>query len=49
VGNFLIPRRRIRQSFQNVSEFDRGRIVAYRDSGLSYREIGARVGRHPAT
>ncbi|MBJ5579765.1 hypothetical protein JGG64_23155 [Salmonella enterica subsp. enterica serovar Derby] len=23
--------------------------MAYRDSGLSYREIGARVGRHPAT
>ncbi|MBJ5459487.1 hypothetical protein JGG43_23985 [Salmonella enterica subsp. enterica serovar Typhimurium] len=23
--------------------------MAYRDSGLSYREIGPRVGRHPAT
>ncbi|MBJ5505485.1 hypothetical protein JGG47_23225 [Salmonella enterica subsp. enterica serovar Derby] len=23
--------------------------MAYRDSGLSYRKIGACVGRHPAT
>ncbi|GFU63969.1 transposable element Tcb1 transposase [Trichonephila clavipes] len=33
------------RSFDQVSEFDRGRIVAYRDCGLSFREIGSRVGR----
>ncbi|GFX05415.1 transposable element Tc1 transposase [Trichonephila clavipes] len=31
------------------SEFDRGRIIAYRDCGLSFREIGQRVGRNQAT
>ncbi|UYV71756.1 hypothetical protein LAZ67_9000276 [Cordylochernes scorpioides] len=31
-------------SFDRVTEFDRGRIVAYRDCGLSFREIGSRVG-----
>ncbi|GFW02511.1 transposable element Tcb1 transposase [Trichonephila clavipes] len=29
-----------------VSEFDRGSIVAYRDCGLSFSEIGSRVGRN---
>ncbi|GFW25316.1 transposable element Tcb1 transposase [Trichonephila clavipes] len=33
-------------AFDQVSEFDRGRIVAYRDCGLSFREIGSRVGRN---
>ncbi|GFT23029.1 uncharacterized protein TNCV_1857971 [Trichonephila clavipes] len=32
-----------------VYEFDRGRIVAYRDCGLSFREIGSRVGRNLTT
>ncbi|GFW86011.1 transposable element Tcb1 transposase [Trichonephila clavipes] len=36
-------------AFDQVSEFDRGRIVAYRDSGLSLREIGSRVGRNQTT
>ena len=44
-----MPRRRNRASFEQVSEFDRGRIVAYRDCGLSFREIGDRVGRNQAT
>ncbi|GFX60206.1 transposable element Tcb1 transposase [Trichonephila clavipes] len=38
-----------RASFDQVSEFDRGRIVAYRDNGLSFREIGQRVGRNHTT
>ncbi|GFU72609.1 transposable element Tcb1 transposase [Trichonephila clavipes] len=38
-----------RRSFDQVSEFDRGRIVAYRDCGLSCREIGSRVGRNQTT
>ncbi|GFX14112.1 transposable element Tcb1 transposase [Trichonephila clavipes] len=37
------------QPFDQVSEFDRGRIVAYRDCGLSLREIGSRVGRNQTT
>ncbi|GFY65879.1 transposable element Tcb1 transposase [Trichonephila inaurata madagascariensis] len=35
--------------FEQVSEIDRGRIVVYRDYGLSFREIGQRVGRNQAT
>ncbi|GFU89040.1 transposable element Tcb1 transposase [Trichonephila clavipes] len=38
-----------RSAFDQVSEFDRGRIVAYRDCGLSFREIGSRVGRNQTT
>ncbi|GFW32876.1 transposable element Tcb1 transposase [Trichonephila clavipes] len=37
------------QPFDQVSEFDRGRIVAYRDCGLSFREIGIRVERNQTT
>ncbi|GFV85528.1 uncharacterized protein TNCV_3773521 [Trichonephila clavipes] len=37
--------RKQRSAFDQVSEFDRGRIVVYRDCGLSFREIGSRVGR----
>lgn len=44
-----MPRRKQRSSFDQVSEFDRGRIVAYRDCGLSFREIGRRVGRNQTT
>ncbi|GFT80884.1 transposable element Tcb1 transposase [Trichonephila clavipes] len=36
-------------AFDQVSEFDRGRIVAYRDCGLSFIEIGSRVGRNQTT
>ncbi|GFX00429.1 transposable element Tcb1 transposase [Trichonephila clavipes] len=38
-----------RSGFDQVSEFDRGRIVAYRDCRLSFREIGSRVGRNQTT
>ncbi|GFV64787.1 transposable element Tcb1 transposase [Trichonephila clavipes] len=41
--------RKQRSSFDQVSEFDRGRIVAYRDCGLSFRKIGSRVGRNQTT
>ncbi|GFW32943.1 transposable element Tcb1 transposase [Trichonephila clavipes] len=36
-------------AFDQVSEFNRGRIVAYRDCGLSFRDIGSRVGRNQTT
>ncbi|GFV04862.1 transposable element Tcb1 transposase [Trichonephila clavipes] len=41
--------RKQRSAFDQVSGFDRGRIVAYRDCGLSFREIGNRVGRNQTT
>ncbi|GFY30731.1 uncharacterized protein TNCV_3118911 [Trichonephila clavipes] len=44
-----MSRRKQRSAFEQVSEFDRGRIVAYRDCGLSFREIGSRVGRNQTT
>ncbi|GFV13980.1 hypothetical protein TNCV_524571 [Trichonephila clavipes] len=36
---YVMSRRKQRSAFDQVSEFDRGRIVAYRDCGLSFREI----------
>ncbi|GFX83789.1 uncharacterized protein TNCV_350531 [Trichonephila clavipes] len=42
-------RRKPRSAFDQVSEFDIGRIAAYRDCGLSFREIGSRVGRNQTT
>ncbi|GFT17833.1 transposable element Tcb1 transposase [Trichonephila clavipes] len=44
-----MSRRKQRSAFDQVSEFDRGRIVAYRDFGLPFREIGSRVGRNQTT
>ncbi|GFU40883.1 uncharacterized protein TNCV_2466711 [Trichonephila clavipes] len=44
----VMSRRKLRSAFDQVSEFNRGRIVAYRDCGLSFREIGSRVGRNHA-
>ncbi|GFY34880.1 transposable element Tcb1 transposase [Trichonephila clavipes] len=44
-----MSRRKHRSAFDQVSEFDRGRIVANRDCGLSFREIGSRVGRNQTT
>ncbi|GFW16133.1 transposable element Tcb1 transposase [Trichonephila clavipes] len=44
-----MSRRKQRSVFDQVTEFDRGRIVAYRDCGLSFRKIGIRVGRNQTT
>ncbi|GFV48697.1 transposable element Tcb1 transposase [Trichonephila clavipes] len=44
-----MSRRKQRSAFDRVSVFDRGRIMAYRDCGLSFREIGSRVGRNQTT
>ncbi|GFV98641.1 transposable element Tcb1 transposase [Trichonephila clavipes] len=38
----MSPRKQ-RSAFDQVSEFDRGSIVSYRDCGLSFREIGVVV------
>ncbi|GFW31766.1 transposable element Tcb1 transposase [Trichonephila clavipes] len=45
----VMSRRKQRSAFDQVSEFGRGRIVSYRDSRLSFREIGSRVGRNQIT
>ncbi|GFW42796.1 transposable element Tc1 transposase [Trichonephila clavipes] len=44
-----MSRRKQRSASDQVSEIDRGRIVAYRDCGLSFRKIGSRVGRNQTT
>ncbi|GFV45815.1 transposable element Tcb1 transposase [Trichonephila clavipes] len=44
-----MSRRKQRSAFDQVSEFDKGRIVAYRDCGLPFRKIGSRVGRNQTT
>ncbi|GFT86085.1 transposable element Tcb1 transposase [Trichonephila clavipes] len=36
-------------AFDQVSQFDRERIVSYRYCGLSFREIGSHVGRNQTT
>ncbi|GFW29642.1 HTH_Tnp_Tc3_2 domain-containing protein [Trichonephila clavipes] len=45
----LRSRRKQRSAFDQVSEFDRGRIVSYQDCGLSFRKIDSRVGRNQTT
>ncbi|GFX74624.1 transposable element Tcb1 transposase [Trichonephila clavipes] len=44
-----MSRKKQRSVFDQVSEFDRRSIVTYRDCGLSFREIGSRVGRNQTT
>ncbi|GFS52868.1 uncharacterized protein TNCV_341571 [Trichonephila clavipes] len=45
----VMSRRKQRSAFDQVSEFDSGRIVAHRDCGISFRKIGSRVGRNQTT
>ncbi|GFX02037.1 transposable element Tcb1 transposase [Trichonephila clavipes] len=44
-----MSRRKQRSAFDQVSEFDRGSIVASLDCGFTFREIGSRVGRNQTT
>ncbi|GFU46584.1 transposable element Tcb1 transposase [Trichonephila clavipes] len=44
-----MSRSKQRSAFDEISEFDRGSIVAYRDCGLSFIEIGSRVARNQKT
>ncbi|GFV53851.1 transposable element Tcb1 transposase [Trichonephila clavipes] len=44
-----MSRRKQRSAFDQVSEFDRGRILAYRDCEFSFRVIGSRVGGNQTT
>ncbi|GFW74371.1 HTH_38 domain-containing protein [Trichonephila clavipes] len=44
-----MSRRKQRSALDQSSEFDRVRVVAYRDCGLSFLEFGSRVGRNQTT
>ncbi|GFT03868.1 transposable element Tcb1 transposase [Trichonephila clavipes] len=44
-----MSRRKQRSAFDQVSELNKGRMVAERDCGLSFRKIGSRVGRNQTT
>ena len=44
-----MPCRRERAQYQQVSAFERGRMVGIREAGLSYRDIAARAGHAAAT
>ena len=43
-----MPRQRERAQYQQVSTFERGRMIGLREAGLSYRDIAASTG-HAAT
>lgn len=44
-----MPRRRRRVPYQQLTDFERGRIIGLREAGWSYRDIAARVGRNATT
>ncbi|GFX13073.1 transposable element Tc1 transposase [Trichonephila clavipes] len=44
-----MPPRRNKEEFQQLTEFERGRIIGLREGGFSYRAIGARVQRNSST
>ncbi|GFU45994.1 uncharacterized protein TNCV_5102801 [Trichonephila clavipes] len=45
----VMSRRKQRSAFHQVSELNRGRIVAYQDYVISFMEISSRVGRNQTT
>ncbi|GFW77173.1 uncharacterized protein TNCV_2726031 [Trichonephila clavipes] len=49
VKRSVMSRRKQRSAFDHVSEFDRGRILDYQECGLSFKEIGSRIGRNQTT
>ncbi|GFS89827.1 HTH_Tnp_Tc3_2 domain-containing protein [Trichonephila clavipes] len=44
-----MPRVRSRNVYQHVSDFDKGRILAYWNRGLLFHSIAACIGRDPMT
>ncbi|GFX54099.1 transposable element Tc1 transposase [Trichonephila clavipes] len=44
-----MPSRRNKEKFQQLTEFERGRIIGLREGGFSYHAIGARVQRNSST
>ncbi|GFV50710.1 transposable element Tcb1 transposase [Trichonephila clavipes] len=45
----MSQKKKQQSAFDQISEFDRGRIVANRDCGLSFRGIDSHVGRNQTT
>lgn len=46
---FTMPRVRQNQNFNQLSDFERGRIIGMKEAGFSLREIANRVGRNVST
>ncbi|GFT11104.1 transposable element Tc1 transposase [Trichonephila clavipes] len=44
-----MPWEKHRASFEQVSAFERGKLIVYKEYELSFREIGQRVGRNQST
>ena len=44
-----MPLRRRRRQYQQLSEFERGRIIGLREGGFSFRDIAERLGRDVST
>ena len=44
-----MPRQRERAQYQQVSAFERGKMVGLREAGLSYRDIATRTRRADTT
>ncbi|GFV38283.1 transposable element Tc1 transposase [Trichonephila clavipes] len=44
-----MPPRRNKEKYQQLTEFERRRIISLRERGFSYRTIGARVQRNSST
>ncbi|GFT74079.1 uncharacterized protein TNCV_3708011 [Trichonephila clavipes] len=44
-----MPPRRNKEKFQQLTEFERGRIIGLREGGFSYNALGARVQRKSST
>ncbi|GFX51988.1 uncharacterized protein TNCV_3064051 [Trichonephila clavipes] len=44
-----MPSRRNKEKFQQLTEFERVRIIGLREGGFSYHAIGARVQRNRTT
>ncbi|GFX11391.1 uncharacterized protein TNCV_2804521 [Trichonephila clavipes] len=44
-----MPPGRNKEKFQQLMEYERGRIIGFREEGFSYHAIGARVKRNSST
>ncbi|GBM76208.1 hypothetical protein AVEN_55044-1 [Araneus ventricosus] len=44
-----MPLRRRRNHYQQLTEFERGRVVGLREGGFSFRDIAERLGRNVST
>ncbi|GBN18814.1 hypothetical protein AVEN_167375-1 [Araneus ventricosus] len=44
-----MPLRRRRSHYQQLNEFERGRVVGLREGGFSFRDIAERLGRNVST